>query len=384
MYRVRLFLFFSFACIPFSAIFLFSQEVQTVVIKPGQTLWDISNKYLKDPTKWDILVKYNNLSSDPLKVLPGMTIKVPVELLKDEYRAAKFIEVLNDVRFRKKEASQWLAAKKNFEIFNGDTVRTNSNSTADIKFHTGQVLNVFENSMLVVRPAKEKGQDIRLMSGQIRTINSRVITPTAKIVPKGSDTEFGAKIKEDLSTIVEVYKGEAKVSSHQGSEISLKAGFSTQVRLNSKHLEPVKMEKIETLKEMKTRIVSKYQVRLQTASASGLSSGNAIRMGAEVSISTSDVAVDNADVKLKMEKTPIDSKEVYGIINMEDSASGYRIQASVNKNFEKIVFDKKYDVFTKPNLSSDLPKGVYWVRYAMLDLLGDQGKYSEPTLVIVR
>ncbi|NLI10079.1 MAG: LysM peptidoglycan-binding domain-containing protein, partial [Elusimicrobia bacterium] len=75
MYRISLFL--TLFISSFSAA---QQEVQSIVIKPGQTLWDISNKYLKDPTKWDVLVRYNNLSPDPSKALPGMTIKIPSEL----------------------------------------------------------------------------------------------------------------------------------------------------------------------------------------------------------------------------------------------------------------------------------------------------------------
>lgn len=381
MYRISLFLTLFIASFSYA-----QQEVQSIVIKPGQTLWDISNKYLKDPTKWDVLVRYNNLSPDPSKALPGMTIKIPSELLKEEYRAALFTEILNDVRFRKKEVSDWVKAKKNSEVFNGDTVRTNADSMADVRFYTGQTLNIFANSMLVIRPPKEKGQDIRLMSGQIRAVNSRVITPTAKIVPKTSDTEFGARIKDDLSTTVEVYKGEAGVSSPKGKEISVKEGFSTEVRLNSSPSEPIKMPKVETLKEMKTRIISNYQVRLQTSAISSMPSGDVIRIGqqGEIKFSSYTPNIKGNIPVLGGEKPLLDSKEIYSLINIDNSASGYRVQASKDKNFEKVLFDKKYDVFTKPDLSSELPKGVYWVRYAVLDLLGDQGKYSEPRTVQVR
>jgi len=39
----------------------YSEELQNITVKPGDTLWSISNKYLQDPKKWDIILKYNNL-----------------------------------------------------------------------------------------------------------------------------------------------------------------------------------------------------------------------------------------------------------------------------------------------------------------------------------
>lgn len=368
------------------SVSLFSQEeFQTVKINPGQTLWDISNKYLKDPTKWDVLVTYNKLPADPSRILPGMSIKVPVSLLKDEYRAAKFVEVVNDVRFRKKDVSQWKKASKAEEVFNGDTVRTNSNSMADLRFYSGQMLSVFPNSMLVVRPPKEKGNDIRLMTGQIRVVNSRVITPSAKIIPKTSNTEFGARIKDDLTTAVEVYKGVAGVSSPKGREVEIKEGFSTEVRLNMEPSKPIKMDKIENLSEMKTRIASNFNVKLSTFSSSSIPSGSVIKVGPSgvIKFSTLTVADGKAPPTIDGKKV-IDSSQIPQILNIDNSTGGYRFQAAKDKNFSAIVFDKKYDVFSKPDISKDLPKGIYWVRYAVLDLLGEEGKFSDPKPVQIR
>ncbi len=369
------------------SVSLFSQDqFQIVRISPGQTLWDISSKYLKDPTKWDVLVKYNNIPADPSRILPGMSIKVPVNLLKEQYIAAKFIEVVNDVRFRKNGVSQWEKASKSEEVFNGDTVRTNSNSMADVRFYTGQMLNIFPNSMLVVRPPREKGNDIRLMTGQIRVVNSRVITPSAKIVPKTSNTEFGAKIKDDLTTSVEVYKGVAGVSSPKGKEVEIKEGFSTEVRLNMGPSKPIKMDKIENLSEMKTRISSNFKVRLSTFSASSIPSGEVIKVGLSGNIKFSTLTARgeiNAPPVSEGGKI-LNLSEIPEMLKVDNLAGGYRFQAARDKNFSVIIFDKKYDALSKPDLSKDLPKGIYWVRYAVLDLLGEEGKFSEPRLIQIK
>ena len=62
---------------------------QDVVVKPGDTLWGISHAYLKDPARWDEILKYNKLpTQDPTVALPGMTLRVPIKLIKTSLRAA--------------------------------------------------------------------------------------------------------------------------------------------------------------------------------------------------------------------------------------------------------------------------------------------------------
>jgi hypothetical protein len=85
-----------------------AEELQTIVVKPGDTLWSISNTYLKDPKKWNVILKYNRLpSSDPSIALPGMPLRVPTTLLKEEYRAAKLVYSLNEVLFRRTGVTDW-------------------------------------------------------------------------------------------------------------------------------------------------------------------------------------------------------------------------------------------------------------------------------------
>ena len=83
----------------------FAQEVifQEILVKPGDTLWSIAKKYLKNPRKWPDIVKYNKLpTSDPTIALPGTKIKVPILLIKEEYRKAQLIQLIPDVRYKRK------------------------------------------------------------------------------------------------------------------------------------------------------------------------------------------------------------------------------------------------------------------------------------------
>jgi len=65
------------------------EPLQEITVNPGDTMWSIANKYLKDPQKWPEIVKYNTLPTpDPTIALPGTKIKIPVLLIKEEYRDA--------------------------------------------------------------------------------------------------------------------------------------------------------------------------------------------------------------------------------------------------------------------------------------------------------
>ena len=82
--------------------------------------------------------------------------------------------------------------------------------------------------------------DVYLLAGEMRGLRARVVTATAEIVPKTKNTEFGTKIKDDLTTLVQVYKGRAEVKA-QGKTVLVQEGFASQVRLDMPPSEPIKL-----------------------------------------------------------------------------------------------------------------------------------------------
>jgi len=370
----------------------YTQELQNITVKPGDTLWSISNKYLQDPKKWDIILKYNKLPPNPYAALPGMTLKIPVEILKEEYRAAKFLNLINDVKLRKKDLSQWQKATIKDELYNGDTLRTNIDSKADVRFYTGQILNLLSNSMVVVRPPKKEA-DIQLISGQIKSVDTKVITASAKIIPKVAGTEFGAKVKEDLSTLVQVYKGAASVEA-KGKKVEVKEGFGTEVKIDMPPSEPVKLPPTAKFEDMDTKFDKTATLKLEgnvisinnSKTIKNTSAQTNIKLG-NVAISTKEVSTpDSTNIKTPNinDKDTIDSKEIIKTIDISKTISAYHIQISKDRDFNKIVFDKTSDIFTKINLEEHLPKGNYWFRVSYIDLLGFEGKFSEPKSISVQ
>ena len=91
-----------------SSTFAYSKEaLQVITVKDGQTLWSISNYYLKDPKRWPEILKYNNLPlNDPTVALPGMKLKVPVLLIKEHRRYS--IQLIEHVLCRSRDLAFWI------------------------------------------------------------------------------------------------------------------------------------------------------------------------------------------------------------------------------------------------------------------------------------
>lgn len=339
---------------------LFCEDFQTIEIKPGQTLWDISQIYLKDPKKWDEIVKYNNLSPDPYQPITGKKIKIPVRLIKEEYIEANFSKIVGEVKVRAREKSSWHDATKVKSLYKGDTVRTNANSYAEVIFYTRQTLNIFSNSMVVIKPPTDKF-DLKILSGQIKAKGTSIITVSAKITPTTKDTELAAKIKEDLSTVVQVYKGEAKVEA-KGKSVSVKEGFSTEVKLNSIPKTPEKIT--DVLKEQKLASID-ADVKKNIISLKYQNTRN------------ENIKIDN----------PVKAKELklknFVNIDLNKAISGYRVQIAMDIDFKNVVLDRRFDVFENLNFSNYIPKGKYYFRISYIDLIGFEGEFSKPKEITI-
>ncbi len=58
------------------------EETTLITIEKGDTLWDLCQKYLKDPLKWRELSKYNDFTNPDL-IYPGEKLRIPIALAKD-------------------------------------------------------------------------------------------------------------------------------------------------------------------------------------------------------------------------------------------------------------------------------------------------------------
>ena len=362
-----------------------AEELQTIVVRPGDTLWSLSNTYLKDPTRWNELLKYNRLpSSDPSIALPGMPLKVPVRLIKEQYRAAKLVYYVNEVLFRRTGVTDWKGVAMKMDLFKSDTLRTRVNARADVKFYTGEVLNLYPNSIAVLRPPGKKNTDVELLAGEMRGLRSRVVTASARITPKTKDTEFGAKLKDDLTTLVQVYKGKADVEA-QGKTVEVQAGFAAEVKMDMPPSDPVKLPPLPELEQSQTALAASGAPRLRTENGV-ISLG--MKKDVKVAGPTANLPKDKDLTKNipnagNLDAKEIDASEIVKMLSVANPVQSYHLQVSKDQTFATTVLDRTYDAFDKIDLNDTLPAGNYYMRVALIDLLGFEGKFSAPRPVKV-
>jgi LysM repeat protein len=370
-------------CLPGAAS---AEELQTMIVRPGDTLWSISNTYLKDPTRWGEILKYNHLpSSDPTRALPGMELKVPVSLIKEQYRAAKLVYSLNEVLYRRTGVSDWQNVALKMDLFKNDTLRTRADARADVRFYTGEILNLYPNSIAILRPPGKKNTDVELLAGEMRGLRSRVVTASARITPKTKDTEFGARLKDDLTTLVQVYKGKADVEA-QGKTVEVAAGFAAEVKMDMPPSQPVKLPAMPELEPTaQTALASSGGTHLKTEGGVVSLNMKKVKTGPEVAAALPkdrDLTKGIPEAGNVNDKD-IDANEIVKMISVANPVQSYHLQVSRDQTFSTLALDKNYDAFASINLNDMLPAGNYYMRIALVDLLGFEGKFSAPRQIAV-
>ncbi|MBI5596624.1 MAG: FecR domain-containing protein [Elusimicrobia bacterium] len=330
------------------------EKMQSIKVVPGDTLWSIAQRYLKDPRRWNVVLRNNKLpTSDPTVALPGMTLQIPTDELKERFQAAILMHMERSVSFRESESPAWSSARQKMELFEDWGLRTQDQSWARVQFHAGAVLSLDPNSMAILKSPKRDNNELELKRGAIHTTLARVVTPSARIVPKGGDTKYTARILDDLSTRVQVYKGAADVQDVKGTKsVEVKAGYYTSVPLDRAPATPSKMPNVD------------------------------MAMAPEVQ----DFAKGSGDSVVKMRAPRAPGQGVTGLaadiaaLSVGVPVAAYRIQMAKDSSFSAgaMTLDKTFDPESEMKLpaAARSAKTCYY-RAAIIDLLGEQGKWSE-------
>ena len=346
--------------------YLYSQQLQEIEVKSGDTLWGVANYYLKEPSRWPEILKFNNISADPNNVLPGMKLKIPVLLIREQLRSSTVISVIREVKMRRHAEMDWTDAKLNTKLFNKDGIRTFESSYTGIKSPSGNLMTIGPLSLVIIQP-EEKSEETRLLSGEIRTSNIPIRTPTAfvmpKITPKTPIADYKTKVKEDQSTVVAVYKGAVDVTA-KNKTITVPEGFSTEVKINLPPMEPKKLppsiDLPEDLSDQKIGAQSQDSPRIK-------------------------------DVKLSLGEINIGGLPTGGAQPSKSASSSswldithYHIQMAKDKNFIGMVYDEIKPIYEKFDVKKiNIPEGKYFWRVAYMDSSGAEGIISSSKEIFI-
>ncbi len=355
--------------------------LQEIEVKEGQTLSFIANYYLKDSKRWPEILKYNKLStSDIYAPLPGMKLKIPIILVKEKFRPAYLIYILNKVQYRKKGSVDWKDATINLELYNDDSITTHENSRANIKFYSGEILLIDENSFITIRP-ELKQEEVTLLKGGIRATKAKVITENAEILPKidpkTPKTDFRTKIREeDKTTLVEVYEGAVDVTA-QGKTVYVPKGFGTEVKPFSSPSLPKLLPPTPelNLKSENIKLTTENEIVL-TKNMSNLSL-QFIEPKIETLPSMFKISTESKPIVEKKQQTKV----------LGNIIKKYRLQIAKDIEFKKILYEEIKEINPQNIVNFDvkslnLPDGKYYYKLSYIDELGFENPTKTQTFII--
>jgi len=331
------------------------EVLQEVIVSPGDSLWGIANKYLKDPHKWPEIVKYNNMkAADPTVALPGTKLKIPVMLIKEEYRNAQLIKLIPEVRYKRKGDVEWHEANPDMTLHYEDSLRTMKGGQAHVRFPTKELVQINENTYVVLKPEKIL-QQIELVKGEIRASRAKVIMPHGTVVEPKGQSDYQARIREDNTEVVFVYKGKVDVTA-QGKTVTVREGFGTEVPKSSAPKAPQPLTSF-----------SDFDPTEMTAIAVN---SHIVTPGREPKIHAPSKMPDKSTNKSKS-------------IASKDILVSYTLQLAKDQKFTDIVFTKTVPMGSTFDLKkANVTDGTYYMRVAFMDALGVMGDYSVPCVIV--
>lgn len=151
-------------------------------IQPGDTLITLTEQWLTPPRTWRDLQKLNRVP-DPLRLMPGSTLRMPVAWLRREAGVAEALFARGQVTRQRGSVTEALAAGATLQ--SGDRIRTGPQSSASLRFADGSRLlipadsDVTLDQLLVLGRSAIPAVRIDVQQGGA---DSRV-TPNAQRVP---------------------------------------------------------------------------------------------------------------------------------------------------------------------------------------------------------
>ncbi|MBT2324404.1 FecR domain-containing protein [Variovorax paradoxus] len=189
----------------------------THVVRPGDTLWDLSRRYMNTPIRWPELQRDNDVPA-PRRMRPGQVLSLG--------SLAAVLDVNGDVFLNRGAGIQQpLAAGTTLEP--GDVMVTGRNGFLSIRFVDGSKAVIPSNSTVRLLAAHGRSTRLELLNGRMESQVEKqkerdfeIRTRTFALGVKG--THFRARAENDQTTL-EVLEGLVVATELDGEHRSLEA-----------------------------------------------------------------------------------------------------------------------------------------------------------------
>jgi len=223
------------------------KTVEITVVK-NDTVIDLCEKYLDNPSEWPRIVRFNRLQNQDL-IFPGQKLLIPIQYLKGLPSPGRVVFLRGDVAVRTAPNAAWLPLKKDDRVMQGTLIRTGADGLVEILFENGTSFTQKQDSLLDIRQSKQKSdsslwQRFFLQGGRLILRVRRALgqeqrmeidTPAGAAVARG--TEFRVSVSDQESMTSEVLDGNIDVRG-MNRTVALDAGYGTRVTKGEAPLEP--------------------------------------------------------------------------------------------------------------------------------------------------
>lgn len=216
-------------------------------VKPGDSLWDIASRHLRDLRDWQVLRQINAVT-DPKRLPPGSSIRIPVGLMREVEVAGTVLAVTGEV-LRKSPTGKTAITVGPGQRFNErDVITAGIGGAATLLLPDGSKVRMAESSELEVIRMRRFADTmlfdsrLRLQRGRVETevrpLGSggrfEILTPAAVTSVRGTD--YRVKAADAVAT-TEVLGGKVGFANGAGAT-EVPGGFGASVRAGEKPKPP--------------------------------------------------------------------------------------------------------------------------------------------------
>lgn len=220
-----------------------SRETGIYVVRPGDTLRDLSRRYSGGEHLWPENWKLNPSIANPNLIEVGLTVR----LLVSAPGAEEFARVTGIARRveAKPEPIAWEPAQLDQLLLNQDGLRTRERSSAEMTFRDGKQLRLTESSLVFLRQVGNRlrgvpRDQIEIVEGQAdlaaraqseRRRDVEIVVGSAHSRPSaGADGQLSTRQRKTAAGTAQlmVYEGQSAVEA-SGAKVNVARGMGTKV-----------------------------------------------------------------------------------------------------------------------------------------------------------
>ncbi len=398
-------------------------------VRPGDNLWNITERYMLSMRYWVPLLKLNQIDQ-PKRMLPGTLLRMPQQWSKISRVGAVIVDLTGTVEIVNLRSGKRRPAKRGERLMSHHRVITHQDSRMLLEFGDKSRLLLSSGSRLDLEKLQGYGDgdvtdtQIRLQQGGSESLVNpdkksgtrfEIFTPSALTAVRGTGYRLNTS-DEGRVTRVEVTSGQVAVAGG-GKTISVSGGYGLLAEQGRPPQQPIQLLPPPSLAGVPKlvedldwefqfpRLAKADGYRVQVVEERNLSAPKIDQMfsGVQINLNLHDLP----DGKYLMKVRGLDTEAIEGrnaLHSFElnarpqppfqvspaagaefietrptfewarpEGAGSYRLQLARNHRMDDPILDEVVPAKTRYVPAEDLPTGLYFWRVAAFDAKGDLG-----------